>query len=63
MLKLMENVFDDSDIWECNLDVETKFVDGVEFVAVRKPGSSRWLLMRKDSLKPHRKKFDSLLRQ
>jgi hypothetical protein len=52
---LYQNVFDQDDLWEVDSRDSAKFVDGVEFLLVKKPGTSRKLLMRKDALKPSTK--------
>lgn len=37
--------------WFCDDYTDVKFIDAVEYIKVRKPGSSRVLLMRKDVLR------------
>lgn len=52
---IYQNIFDQDDLWEVDQRDPTKFVDGVEFVLVKKPGTQRKLLMKKDALKPSQK--------
>lgn len=52
---LYQNIFDQDDLWDVDARDPTRFVDGIEFLLVKKPGTERKLLMRKDALKPSTK--------
>ncbi len=53
-MALFENVFDSAEQWEVDPAMDSKFIDGVEFVRAKKPGNqnSRYFLIRKEALKP-----------
>ena len=40
-----------SEEWLCDDYQDTKYIDGVEYIKVRKSGQVKWFLMRKDALK------------
>ena len=40
-----------SEEWVCDDYQDTKYIDGVEYIKVRKSGQVKWFLMRKDALK------------
>ena len=56
---IYQNIFDQDDLWEVDSRDPTKFVDGIEFVLVKKPGTQRKLLMKKDALKPSQKPWEN----
>ena len=52
--KIFENIFNHDRV-VCNNVRETEVIEGVEYLIVRRPGSDRPFLMRKDSLKEIKK--------
>jgi hypothetical protein len=40
-----------SEEWVCDDYQDTKYIDGIEYIKVRKSGQVKWFLMRKDALK------------
>lgn len=46
------NAVNQRDEWICDDPKKTKYIDGVQYLMVRKPNSERNVLMRKDSLIP-----------
>lgn len=40
-----------SEEWLCDDYQDTKYIDGVDYIKVRKSGQVKWFLMRKDALK------------
>ena len=40
-----------SEEWLCDDYQDTKYIDGIEYIKVRKSGQVKWFLMRKDALK------------
>ncbi len=56
-MALFENVFDSTEQWEVDPVMDSKFIDGVEFVRAKKPGTqSRYFWLRKEALKPSKPK-------
>jgi hypothetical protein len=40
-----------SEEWVCDDLLDNKYIDGIEYIKVKKPGREKWFLMRKDMLK------------
>ena len=40
-----------SEEWVCDDYQDNKYIDGIEYIKVRKSGQVKWFLMRKDALK------------
>lgn len=57
-MALFENVFDSTEQWEVDPAMDSKFIDGVEFVRAKKPGikEPRYFFLRKEALKPSKPK-------